>query len=148
MSTVVRFGTPTKYINAANFFLYGEGGPFDKSGTVKLEKLGKNELEDRFERGYLGALRLAGAVLATQFSSRKRVPRGNAWELLERYGGQFEHWAEAFSAYVPVHNRLSMGLDVKFGTDDLQAFEHLLAGFSREVNEYLGWTPVPTQMAA
>lgn len=153
MSTVVSFGTPTKYINAANYFLYGEGGPFeqglDRAESLEvLSQLGENDREDRFERGYLGALRLAGAVLASQFATRKRVPRGNAWELLERFGGQFAQWAKVFSFYVPMRNRLSKGLDVELSAEELLAFEEQLASFSKEVNEYLGWVPTPARLVA
>lgn len=107
----------------------------------KTDDVSQDELERRLLDSYYAALRLAGAVIEDAISSRKRKPRGDAWTLLARYGGQLGPWADVFRRYSPVKERVRLGLSPSLTVTDIEHFEQLVLDFRAAVNNRYAWVP-------
>jgi len=107
----------------------------------KIDDVSQDELERRLLDSYYAALRLAGAVIEDAMSSRKRKPKGDAWTLLARYGGQLGSWADVFRRYSPIKERVRLGLSPSLTVADIEHFEQLVLDFRVAVNNRYAWVP-------
>lgn len=107
----------------------------------KTDDVSQDELERRLLDSYYAALRLAGAVIEDAIASRKRKPKGDAWTLLARYGGQLAPWADVFRKYSPIKERVRLGLSPSLTVAYVEHFEQLVLDFRAAVNDRYAWIP-------
>lgn len=68
-------------------------------------------VDDQVVFAYRAALRAAGALVQDAMQTRKRSPRGSAWEKLRSLQPDLHEWVKLFEGYARVASRAGMGLE-------------------------------------
>lgn len=95
--------------------------------------------DDAVVFAYRAALRTAGAAIENTMLSRKRRPRGSAWDRLDTVLPELAEWAELFRVHGRFANRVGMGLDSNVSQEHVDRIYADAERFLDEVRGQLGY---------